>query len=55
MHFYTYIHIYIYLQVNAADALRQGEADAILQYNDGVLGRRLIYFHHIIASGKRQA
>ena len=53
------MHLYlctcIHVQVNAADALRRGQAEAVLQYSDGVLGRRLIYFHHIIASGKRQA
>ena len=43
------------LQVNAAEALKQDEAEDLLLHNDGVLGRRLIYFHHIIANGKRQA
>eukprot|EP00918_Siedleckia_nematoides_P016511 GHVU01035523.1.p1 GENE.GHVU01035523.1~~GHVU01035523.1.p1 ORF type:complete len:330 (+),score=74.26 GHVU01035523.1:48-992(+) len=41
--------------VNAAEALKQDEAEDLLLHNDGVLGRRLIYFHHIIANGKRQA
>ena len=45
-------------QVNPAEMIRQQEAESMLQQlalHDAVLGRRLIYFHHIIANGKRQA
>ena len=44
--------------VNGAELLRDAEAELRQEQqalSQSVLGRRLIYFHHIIAGGKRQA
>ena len=44
--------------VNGAELLRDAEAELRQEQHalsQSVLGRRLIYFHHIIAGGKRQA